>query len=51
MIAVNTLGIAPSEFWRLTPWEFWTIAEAKSPESFQPSQRQRLLRLLDKGFE
>jgi len=51
MVAINQFGIAPSEFWKLSPQEFWWIAEAKCPEAFQPSQRDRLLNLLDKGFE
>jgi hypothetical protein len=44
------MGLAPSEFWRMHPVEFWWYAKAKHPDLFEEPQRDRLLRLLEEGF-
>lgn len=48
---MGTLGIQPSEFWRMSPQEFWALVEDKAPEpkkaGLSAKTYDRLSRMLD----
>jgi hypothetical protein len=47
-VAVVSLGVSPSEFWAMTPEEFWWLHNFKYPDNKQKSEDiVRLKKLLD----
>jgi hypothetical protein len=45
-MAVKGLGIAPSEFWKMRPRDFWWLVEAERP----PKKKSQLTRADAKGL-